>query len=120
MSTTVITQSIKFALSILAIEAISEALTQPVMAMEAISEHPGCSVTAKEFVPKQPVVMAAEAFSESLASLIMSPREIVATLTLASRYEIHEGEPPESVREEVASKYAPNRAVPEPAAERTV
>ncbi len=107
------------ALKILAMEAILEALIQPVMATEAISEHPALPVTVMEAVPKQPVVTAAEAFSESLANLIRSTREILATLTVANQYEIPEEEPPESAMEEVVSKSAPGSAVPEPTAERT-
>ncbi len=101
-------------LNVLAMEAIPEALIQTVMATEATSVHPILPVTAMEAIPKQPVVTAAEAFSESLASLLRATREILATLTVATRYEIPEGEPPESAREEVASKSAPKEQFPSP------
>ncbi|KAF4095728.1 hypothetical protein G5714_023331 [Onychostoma macrolepis] len=67
-------------------------------------------------VLKQPVVTAAEAFSETLASLIKSTREILAALAMATKYEIPEGGPPDSTVE-VASKSPPNREVPELAIE---
>ncbi len=63
-------------LTVLAMKAIPVAHIQPVMATEAIFEHPALPVTAMEAVPKQPVVTAAEAFSESLSNIIKSTREI--------------------------------------------
>lgn len=116
-------------LIVLTTKAIPAPLIQPVKATEAISEHTTHPVTAMEAVPKQPVVTAAEAFSESLVSLIKSTREILATLTMATKYKIPEEEPPESASvqeppecamEEDVSTSTPDRAVAELAEERTV
>lgn len=73
--------------------------------------------------------MAAGAFSENLTSLVKSTKEILATLVVATKYEIPEGETPESapVQEHSVStpvqealESAPERAVPEPAIEEVV
>ncbi len=61
---------------------------QPVIATEAISEHLALPVTAMEAVHHQPVVTAAEAFSDSLANLIESTGEILATLAIATKSKI--------------------------------
>lgn len=47
-------------------------------------------------VPKQPVVTAAEAFSESLAGLIKSTEEFFAQLKVTTMYEIPESEAQDS------------------------
>ncbi len=107
-------------LTVLAMKAIPVAHIQPVMATEAIFEHPALPVTAMEAVPKQPVVTAAEAFSESLSNIIKSTRKILANLNMATKYEVPEVEPPESSMEEVVSKSAPDRAVPKSAIEEVV
>ncbi|KAF4113912.1 hypothetical protein G5714_006457 [Onychostoma macrolepis] len=90
------------------------------MATEAIYEHPALPITAMEVFPKQLVVVAAEAFSESLANLIRSTRQILTTLAVATKYGIPEEEPPESAMEEVGSKSVQGTAVPAPAPEGAV
>ncbi|KAL0175990.1 hypothetical protein M9458_028320, partial [Cirrhinus mrigala] len=108
------------ALSVLAMEAIPEALTQAVKATEAITEHPALPAIDMETIPKQPVVLATEAFSETLASRLWSTREILAALSVATKCEIPETEPPEFTPVQEPPEFAPESAVPKPAPEKAV
>ncbi|RXN22994.1 proteoglycan 4-like protein [Labeo rohita] len=106
---------------VMATEANAVAIILPVMATEASSRPPALPDASTDAIPtshveSKNVPATAEAFSETLASLLRSTEEILAALAVA----IKTVQEPTAASERAVTMPAPERAVLEPAIEEIV